>query len=188
MIVSNILKSIMLCFANPNSSIMKKHGLIFTIFVYLVSLPAIAANSHCSEQEQAVFSCSLGAKAVSVCASKDISPTGGYLQYRFGKPGAPELVFPSSTQSSSHRSDIQARTLMFSGGGGAYLRFINGKYNYIVYTAIGKGWGVKDGVSVEKNGKLIANLQCRDVPVSILGEEFFTRAGLTSDQDEFLLP
>jgi hypothetical protein len=156
--------------------------------VYLVSLPAIAANSHCSGQEQTVFSCSLGEKVVSVCASKDISPTSGYLQYRFGKPNAPELMFPSSTKSFSHRSDIKARSLMFSGGGGAYLRFINGKYNYIVYTAIGKGWGVKDGVSVEKNGKLIANLKCRDVPVSILGEDFFSRAGLNSDQYEFQLP
>lgn len=188
MIVLNILKSTMLCFPNLNRSTMKQNALIVTGLVYLVSLPAIAANSHCNEQEQTVFSCSLGEKIVSVCASKDISPTSGYLQYRFGKQNAPELMFPSSTKSSSHRSDIQARTLMFSGGGGGYLRFINGRYNYIVYTAIGKGWGTKDGVSVEKDGKLIANLKCRDVPVSILGEDFFTRAGLTSDQDEFLLP
>ncbi|MBK6958120.1 MAG: hypothetical protein IPH22_06785 [Nitrosomonas sp.] len=30
----------------------------------------------------------------------------------------------------------------------------------IPYTEIGKGWGAKDGVSVEKSNQLIANLEC----------------------------
>lgn len=147
----------------------------------------MGAESHCSKEEQTVFSCSLGTKILSVCASKDISPTGGYVQYRFGKVNAIELIFPFSIES-SHRSYIQARTLMFSGGGGAYLRFISGRYNYIVYTAIGKGWGTKEGVSVEKDNKLISNSKCRDIPSSIMGEEFFSRAGLGEDQNEFQLP
>ncbi|TAN68143.1 MAG: hypothetical protein EPN17_09910 [Methylobacter sp.] len=167
---------------------MKYNALALTCLLYSVSLSVVATESYCSEQEQTVFSCSLGKKIVSVCASKDISPTSGYLQYRFGKQNAPELIFPALTNAPSQRSGIQARSLMFSGGGGAYLRFINGNYNYIVYTAIGKGWGTKDGVSVEKDGKLIANLKCSDVPVSILGEDFFSRAGLSADQDEFMLP
>lgn len=153
----------------------------------LVSLPVAAVDSHCSEQEQIIFSCSLGKNIVSVCASKEISQTSSYLQYRFGQKSAPELVFPSSTTPPNHLT-IQARTLMFSGGGGSYLRFINGQYHYVVYTAIGKGWGTKEGVAVEKNGKLIANLMCRDVPISELGDELFTRAGLPLDKDEFLLP
>ena len=33
------------------------------------------------------------------------------------------------------------------------------------------GWGAKDGVAVEKNNQLIANLECQDVPVSKLSEE-----------------
>lgn len=153
----------------------------------MVSLPAFATDSHCSEQEQTIFSCSLGKKIISVCASKNISPTSGYFQYRFGLKNSPELKFPVLTDTSS-RSFIQARTLMFSGGGGAYLRFINGRYNYIVYTAIGKGWGTKDGVAVEKDHKLIANLKCQDVPDSKLGDELFSLAGLINDQDEFQLP
>jgi hypothetical protein len=167
---------------------MKQTAFSLAGVIYFVSATAIAADSHCTGQEQVVFSCSVGKKIVSVCASKDISPTNGYLQYRFGKPNAPELVFPDSTKSPLPRSGIQARTLMFSGGGGSYLRFINGKYNYIVYTAIGKGWGTKDGVWVEKDGKPIADLRCRNIPDSTLGEEFFTQAGLASDQDEFLPP
>jgi hypothetical protein len=38
--------------------------------ICLVSLPAIAANSHCNKQEQTVFSCSLGKKVVSVCVKR----------------------------------------------------------------------------------------------------------------------
>ena len=58
----------------------------------------------------------------------------------------------------------------------------------IPYTEIGKGWGTKDGVSVEKSNQLIANLECQDVPVSKLSEEFFTHAGLSADKNEFQIP
>ncbi|MDP2225575.1 hypothetical protein [Nitrosomonas sp.] len=48
--------------------------------------------------------------------------------------------------------------------------------------------GAKDGVAVEKNNQLIANLECQDIPVSKLSEEFFTHAGLSADQNEFQIP
>lgn len=153
--------------------------------VALISLPADAVESHCQEQEQIIFSCSLGKKMVSVCASTDFSSSSGYLQYRFGQKNALELAFPALTEFTRPHPSIQARTLMFAGGGGAYLRFIAGDYNYIVYTAIGKGWGVKDGVAMEKDHRLVANLECQDIPVSKLGEEFFTRTGLSIDRNEF---
>lgn len=164
---------------------MKLYAVISIGLCYMISLSAIASDTHCSEQEQIIFSCSLGKKIVSVCASSDLSPNSGYLQYRFGERNAPEFIFPVSAEPANR---IQARTLMFAGGGGSYLRFINGQYHYIVYTAIGKGWGVKDGVSVEKDNKLIANLRCQDVPVSKLSEEFFIHAGLATDENEFSLP
>jgi len=154
----------------------------------LIAAPVWAGESHCSAQEQIVFSCSLGKKMVSVCASNDFSANSGYLQYRFGLKGAPELVFPDLTEAAPAASYVQARTLMFAGGGGGYLRFINGQHHYIVYTAIGKRWGAKDGVAVEKNGQRIASLECRDVPVSKLSEEFFSRTGLLIDQHEFQIP
>ena len=125
---------------------------------------------------------------VSVCASNDFSASSGYLQYRFGAKGAPELVFPDLTKATPVTSYVQARALMFAGGGGGYLRFINGQHHYIVYTAIGKGWGERDGVAVEENGQRIANLECRDVPLSKLSEEFFSHANLPADRDEFRIP
>lgn len=154
----------------------------------LLAVPAWAAESHCRAQEHIIFSCSVGKKTVSVCASADLSATTGYLQYRFGPKGALELVFPDMTQASTAASYVQARTLMFAGGGGGYLRFINGAHQYIVYSAIGKGWGPKDGVAVERNGQLVVNLECRDVPLSELSEEFFNRAGLPADRHEFQIP
>ncbi|MDP1549543.1 MAG: hypothetical protein Q8L97_05210 [Nitrosomonas sp.] len=154
----------------------------------MTALPVWAAESLCNTQEQIIFSCSLGKKMVSVCASNDFSANSGYLQYRFGQKDALELAFPNLTESAPAAQSVQARTLMFAGGGGGYLRFINGQHHYIVYTAIGKGWGAKDGVAVEKNNQLIANLECQDIPVSKLSEEFFTHAGLSADQNEFQIP
>ncbi len=154
----------------------------------LTALPVWATESLCHEREQIIFSCSLGKKMVSVCASNDFSASSGYLQYRFGKGGVLELAFPNLTESAQASQFVQARTLMFAGGGGGYLRFINGPYHYIVYTAIGKDWGAKDGVAVEKNNQLIANLECQDIPASKLNEEFFTYAGLSADQNEFQIP
>ena len=154
----------------------------------LTALPVWATESLCDVQEQVIFSCSLGKKMVSVCASNDFSASKGYLQYRFGQKGALELVFPDLTESAPASLFVQARTLMFAGGGGGYLRFINGQHHYIVYAAIGKGWGAKDGVAVEKNNQLIAKLECQDVPVSKLSEDFFTRTGLLADQNEFQIP
>lgn len=156
------------------------------VVLALGSVPAWSLETHCTPQEQVLFACATGKKAVSVCASADLSPTTGALQYRFGPPDAPELVWPDATQ--PPHSGITAGTWAFSGGGGAYLRFTKGAYGYVVYTAIGKGWGEKDGVVVEKNGQRVAHLPCTSAVVSELGPEVFERAGLPSDEQGFELP
>lgn len=153
-----------------------------------IAMPAWAMQTHCTDQEQIIFSCSLGKKSVSICASADFSAHGGYLQYRFGNPGAIELALPKSTASPLSFQMVQARSLMFAGGGGGYLRFINEPYHYIVYSVIGKGWGAKDGVAVEKNQLKIAYWECQDIPISKFNDAFFTDMGLPIDQREFLIP
>jgi hypothetical protein len=170
--------------ARISSSVIKSALLAL---IYLMAFHANAADSHCSDQEQIVFSCSLGKKIVSVCASAELTPSSGYLQYRFGAKSALELILPAS-RDSNQKKTILANTLMFAGGGGGYLRFMNGRYQYVVYTAIGRGWGTKEGVLVKKGAKQIANLKCQDIPTSQLGNDFFRRAGLTIDPEEFLLP
>jgi len=155
----------------------------------LVLLPPCAGAadaSHCAAEEQTLFSCSTGRKTVSVCGSADLSATAGVAQYRFGRPGAVELAYPAA--GSEWRGAARAGRLMFSGGGGAYLAFASARYRYIVYTAIGSGWGSKAGVVVEKNGKRLASLPCKGAPTSELGPDLFAKFGIAEDPAGFELP
>jgi len=62
----------------------------------------ITPNNHssslCRAEEQVIFSCTVtpGARTVSLCASGVLDHRRGYVQYRFGKPGAVELQFPQA--------------------------------------------------------------------------------------------
>lgn len=72
-----------------------------------VAQAAAPTPSHCTADEEVVFSCRLqkSAKVVSLCASKDLlaKPENGRLTYRFGKPGAVELVFPKQVAGSTQQ-------------------------------------------------------------------------------------
>jgi hypothetical protein len=140
----------------------------------------------CTSDERVVFACRTGEKTVSVCAASDLAAQTGWVQYRFGAGGAPELVLPPTH--AHPRGTVQAGTWMFSGGGGAFMKFPNPPYTYTVYTAIGRGWGEKAGVAVEKDGKPVANLRCQGKVQSMLGQDLFDRAGLVNDPDAFALP
>lgn len=142
---------------------------------------ANAASGHCSAEETVVFSCSVGKKTVSVCASADLSPTTGSLQYRFGALGANALEMTYPELSVRPASVIQAGALVYSGGGGAYMRFTKGDYAYVVYTGSGRGWD-KEGVAIERNGKITTSFACKDEAVSIMGRDFFEKAGLPIDE------
>jgi hypothetical protein len=152
----------------------------------MLGYSAVAADSLCSGQETRVFNCAAGSKIVSVCASTTLTKSAGYLQYRFGSKTAAEVQIPAAQTHPD--TSIKAGNLMFAGGGGAYLRFANGGYEYVVYTAIGKGWGTKEGVAVQKGGKPVANIKCSKLAESKLGAEFFEQAGLASDEGDFDLP
>jgi hypothetical protein len=158
------------------------------LIALLCTISASAAPpTLCSTAEVNVFSCGAGKKIISVCASKDVAADRGYLQYRFGTAPKVEVAVPAAKSVPPAKSAI-AGNLSFSGGGGAYLRFRTGDYEYIVYTAIGKGWGEKDGVAIEQKGKRRSHVSCTDEPVSKMGVDFFTQAGLNEDKDEFELP
>lgn len=154
----------------------------------LALLPCAAETvpSHCSADEQTLFNCSTGGKTVSVCAAPNLSADTGSAQYRFGPPGAPELVYPPTA--AGWRKLTRGGVLTFAGGGGAYLAFTNGPYRYVVYTAIGSGWGEKAGVAVEKNGKRVASLPCKGKETSELGPDLFTKAAIAEDTAGFDLP
>jgi hypothetical protein len=56
----------------------------------------LQSGSLCESTEKIVFSCTVGkaSKMVSLCSSKELTKSAGYLQYRFGLPGKIELEFP----------------------------------------------------------------------------------------------
>jgi hypothetical protein len=161
-------------------------GMAAVLAALLLADAAAAGPSHCAAKEQALFSCSTGRKTVSVCASAALSATKGRLQYRFGRLKAPEFAYP--LPEANWRSVTRAGVLTFSGGGGAYLAFANGPYRYVVYTAIGKGWGEKAGLAVEKNGRRATSLPCKGKEASELGPDLFARAGIPEDSAGFDLP
>lgn len=162
--------------------------------------PTGVATGYCTADEAVVFHCAAGAKQISVCASLDIGPASGYVQYRFGKPGqAPEMVKPDARSPAARQSGPQrvyGRTESYAGGGGAWLRFYNANTAYTVYSGIGN-WAAdggkleKAGVAVERAGKLIANVSC-DGQTSLgeLGPEWLELAGFAPDnaEEEFYFP
>jgi hypothetical protein len=154
----------------------------------LLALPsdAAAGPSHCAVGEQILFSCSTGQKTVSVCGSGDLSTPSGIVQYRFGKLGAPELLYPPAN--ADWRKVTRGGVLTYAGGGGAYLVFSSAPYRYVVFTAIGRGWGTKAGVVVEKSGKRVATLACKAEETSELGPDLFARAAIPEDPGGFELP
>jgi hypothetical protein len=157
----------------------------FALLLTVVAQANAATPSHCTAGEKVIFSCSTGTKLVSVCASGDLSAGVGSLSYRFGPPGQPEMTYPPP---GPWRNVTRSGVWTFSGGGGAWLAFHRDAFRYVVYTAIGRGWGTKAGVAVEQNGKLLTNLPCRDNPVSELGPDFFSNADIPDDTSPFELP
>jgi hypothetical protein len=141
-------------------------------------LPVLfAVASLCSAREQVVFSCmTTTKKVVSLCSSSPLTADAGYLQYRF-----PGLTFPMTRE--HPKNFFLSGTMMFSGGGGAYLKFTNADYTYAVFTGIGKGWE-KEGVVVQKGGKRIAYLRCKGLWTSQLGPDFFDTVKIPKDPNE----
>jgi hypothetical protein len=152
-----------------------------------------AAVTHCKAAETVVFSCSTGSRILSICASSNLSKNAGYLQYRYGPPGKPELVFPEMLR---HPAGLfTPGTLMFSGGGGAYLKFSKPPFAYTVFSAIGN-WGARgkatvQGVAVQKDGAEFANIPCKtdgNYVAGELGPDYFERAGLREPESDFDIP
>lgn len=159
---------------------------LFAVAPLLAAASEAATASHCAADEQTLFACSTGRKLLSVCATAELSRDAGAVQYRFGAPGHGPFVLPAAD--AGWRATVRGGGLMFSGGGGAYLAFANPPYRYVVYSAIGRGWGSRAGVVVEKGGRRIANLPCVGATASALGPDLFERAGIAEDPLGFELP
>ena len=173
--------------------------IVYVLFALVCGAPAANAATLCAPDETVLFNCSATEKRIiSVCASQDLAPDHGFLQYRFGRPGKVELTVPADNTTPPSQSAIGG-SLIFSGGGGAYLRFTVGAYQYVVFTATGK-WGPSgsvagaQGVAVQKNGKEFSNFPCvakydpAEEYVNKMGPHLFERLRLKKETDNFDIP
>ena len=138
--------------------------LIFLAIFFFASGTSHALNELCEKGESTYFSCNIGKKIVSLCASKGLSPTSGYLQYRFGTIKNIEFNYPAQK---AHPNGIFFHSgAVYSGGVDTRLSFSNGAYKYVVYstlTALGaQTWEhvTESGVAILKNGNLIKDMSC----------------------------
>lgn len=126
-----------------------------------------AQPSLCTKDEVTEWSCTAGRKVYSLCASRDLGPTSGTLQYRAGKKGSkPELAFPDpATHPKGHFVlNIVSR--------GATLSFSNKGYTYYVYEPLA-GQTVID---VSKGDTPIGSITCGNATDTLT---------LTSTQNRF---
>ena len=77
-------------------------GRLFTLTLPILATAAVAAPpaSHCTASEDTLFTCRMGSKTLSFCAAKasdTVAPA--WIQYRFGRVGAVELVYPAEKAS-----------------------------------------------------------------------------------------
>ncbi|MDN7701595.1 MULTISPECIES: hypothetical protein [Burkholderia] len=151
---------------------MKRHLLAALFFlvgavlaVNLVGMAHAVEATLCQPHEEIYFSCSVGEKVVSLCASGNISPDNGYVQYRYGKPGHVDLQFPNKPYPPRRYfgiSDISIGSLSF-----VHVKFRIGKYDYVIYQ------GSPSGVYVKKNGDLVSNRVCDHGDYPLLSRRVF---------------
>ena len=129
---------------------------------------AMGGPSHCKPGESTVFSCSLGRKIVTLCASYDLSENSGHLRFRFGRPRAAEFVYPEA--------NVLAREAFVGGTidarGGDFVRFSRGGFTYTVETAFDPRRGEVAALKVHRGKKLVLDEACRS---DALGDEGWSR-------------
>jgi hypothetical protein len=126
--------------------------------IFVVGLILFGANAEadettlCQPHEEVYFSCPVAGKVLSVCASGNISPDNGYVQYRFGRIGKIEFEYPDKPYPPRKLfsiSDISGGNLSFT-----HLKFDSGKYHYVLYQ------GDPSGIYIKRGGKVISNRTC----------------------------
>ena len=124
----------------------------------LVSGTATAqVKSLCEKYENVVWSCQAKKKFYSICASKDLTETKGYLQYRAGTLDRIELKYPPVLQHPKGQFEYELLAH------GAILIFKNGLYIYeISEDLIGQ-----PRIRVSKDEKDIASFRCGDSTQSL---------------------
>lgn len=145
---------------------------IASLLAALVALPAAAVASTpvpdgpCRAGERIVLTCALAkGRRIGLCASADLSATGGYLQYRATRDGTVELGYPAEREGSrlafrlAHyfRYQVDRWSVRFSNKGFTYVVFANSEADA---TPAVREWGVQ--VTAPGASTPSATLRCRE--------------------------
>lgn len=135
----------------------RKPNIVALVLCAIPAAAQAATSTHCLPEELVIFSCSVGKKVVSICASDTLGPASGTAQYRFGALGKVELKIPAQPQ---HPTTFSRLGVMRGPAwADTHIRVANGEYAYTVYEGEGKGWQ-RSGVLVTKKDQTLANLSC----------------------------
>lgn len=139
--------------------------LCLSILVVMTASARAQEATLCRAHEEVYFSCPVGQKIISLCASGNVSPKNGYIKYRFGAPDRLEFEYPAGSISPDgvfSISDIYGGNLNF-----VHVKFKSGDYDYVVYQ------GFPSGVYVRKRGGLISNFICDEGSYRQLSQRVF---------------
>lgn len=119
--------------------------------------PSAYAATLCAPDEVVVWSCETTQKLHSLCASKDLTRTTGYMQYRAGRRGDLELEYPEVKQPAAGLFHL---TLLPRG---AVIEFSNGHYTYDLREhLVGR-----TSIVVARNEEMLGIIEC-EVPSDTL--------------------
>ena len=141
----------------------------------------VPPESLCHKDEWIVFSCSVKKdKIVSVCASSDLTPTTGYMQYRFGSYNQkPDMIYPSRLVQPHNYFVFYMKSEGNSGS--LALGFHVHAYQYSVYahgTDAIHGYN-GGGVIVRHNGKRVSVMRC-------LGDNYYVPTSSNNGPSKYI--
>lgn len=155
--------------------------LITTLPVYGVDRrPAL-----CIADEVPVFSCKVGGKIASLCASPDLNEAVGTMTYRFGRKGDLELVHPTTP---THPSGAFSAGID-SAERGDFVRFSRNEFTYTIYALVGlRDRREEDGLLIVRGKKILRRLKCDDFAMGDKAWHLMYRAKLPADPSQSISP
>ncbi|MFZ6875729.1 hypothetical protein ACO0LF_26985 [Undibacterium sp. Di27W] len=157
----------------PPSEFMQKKIFIGTLLAISVGTSHAQVLTHCKDHEVTYFSCKLysSKNIVSLCGGQlheiaaDARASEMWLQYRFGKPDHPGLIYPAHTKKSISRFEGEYRQGL--GVSLTSIHFNKSGTTYIIESSSSpEADGYFEGVRIVKN-KRTTSMSC-DQPISDL--------------------
>jgi hypothetical protein len=153
----------------------------FSITLLLISHTTLADESLylCEPNEKLIFGCEINDKLISICSSKNLSKSTGYAQYRFGKHGNVEFIYPNSKV--PPEGVFFLGSTAYSGGGANIIRFKNYSHEYLIFDSMIRTNFAPDepndpefkaGIVTRHNGKITSTRLCSDNNASIRAAAF----------------